>query len=323
MAPRRARVWCRLAAVALALAPPAHRAAEGGSESGADARWSTDAERAALCDGAAHPYPPHSRRPVRWVHVPKTGTSFMNTVWHYACSLPPTASASDFSAMYEKHFAQRFPPAEHCARLMLDHSPATHKPIGDGEWAAHAGAFVTMLRAPSTRLVSAFKHGRHCIQDCSPEMRNAPPCTAVRDARRLNKCRALRRATGLREYAEQPAALGCAARMLVGRACNEPLALRANESRAAAARLGSVGFGFVGLVEEWNLSVCLFHRLLGGTPRPQEFSAVRVNKQTTIIFRRHPDLARALRDPADELLYAVATRRFRRQVRAVLAKFAR
>lgn len=307
----------RLALALAQLVPRFVRA--GGIDAGGD--WLSAADRAALCDNSAHPFPRHAHRPVRWLHVPKTGTSFMNTVWHYACTLPATASASDFSSMYEKQFAARYPPSVHCT-TMLDHSPATHKPLGDGEWAAHPGAFVTMLRDPSARLVSAFKHGRHCIQDCSPEMELGMACRTVRDNRRLYKCKALRRAKSLREYAAEPAARGCAARMLIGRACNDPLGLLSNETAKAVERLGSSGFAFVGLVEEWDLSVCLFHRLLGGTPRPQEFTAVRVNKASSALLRR-PRQVDGLRDEADEAVYAAGRARFWRQVRQVLVQLNR
>lgn len=305
--------------LALALALAAAEDPPDGGDSGDG--WLSAAERAALCDGDAHPFPPPSRRPIRWVHVPKTGTSFMNTVWHHACRLPPTASAADFASMYEQQFADRYPPALHCA-AMLDHTPATHKPVGDGEWAAHSGAFVTMLRQPAARLVSAFRHGRHCIQDCSPQVAQRPPCRSVRDSRRLYKCKALRRAASVQAYAAEPAARGCAARMLLGRACNEPLELHANETARAADRIASGGFGFVGLVEEWELSVCLFHRLLGGRPKPLEFAAVRVNRAAG---RHGLGGGLGLRgdiDPADEAVYAAGRARFRRQVREALAGLA-
>jgi hypothetical protein len=309
--------------------------------------WISDEERERLCDARLHPFPTHSKRSVRWLHVPKTvcstpcsvldympnhsrvhfachtvqGTSFMNTVWHYACRLPPGASASDFDAMFEKRFAQRYPPRVLCD-YMLDHSPATHKPVGDLEWQAHRGAFVTMLREPALRLVSAFNHGRHCIQDCSPETSQVPPCAVIRDSRRLYRCKPLQMAKNAREYAAEPEARGCAARMIVGRACNEPVELKENETALALDRLLG-GFAFVGLVEEWNLSVCLFHRLLGGSPLPLEFTAVRVNNGTAGKLQRRPTLLSALRDPADEVLYNVASTRFRAQVQSVLASLRR
>jgi len=65
----------------------------------------------------------------------------MNTVWHYGCDVPPTASASDYPAMYERNFNRDYPLKEHCAHL-VDHSPATHKPLGPEEWRAHRGHFI-------------------------------------------------------------------------------------------------------------------------------------------------------------------------------------
>ena len=38
-----------------------------------------------------------------WLHIPKTGTSFMTTIMHYACvGLPPSLSAADFVAQEAK-----------------------------------------------------------------------------------------------------------------------------------------------------------------------------------------------------------------------------
>ena len=45
-------------------------------------------ECAALASSAcddARPFPPHSGRPVRWLHVPKCGTSFANALYRYGC----------------------------------------------------------------------------------------------------------------------------------------------------------------------------------------------------------------------------------------------
>mmetsp|Transcript_47758 Transcript_47758/g.109912 ORF Transcript_47758/g.109912 Transcript_47758/m.109912 type:complete len:147 (-) Transcript_47758:121-561(-) len=128
----------------------------------------------------------------------------------------------------------------------------------------------------------------------------------------------MREARNAREYAAKPGARGCTARMILGRACNEPVELKANETALALSMLLD-GFAFVGLIEEWNLSICLFHRILGGSPRPQEFTAVRVNKKATGMLQRRPELLTALRDPPDEVLYAAARTRFQAQVRSVLA----
>merc|ERR1712224_810031 len=51
--------------------------------------------------------------------------------------------------------------------------------------------------------------------------------------------------------------------------------------KTAIARL-ETGFAFVGLVEEWPLSVCLFHKMFGGRPHKREF----VNTRPGNVF--HP-----------------------------------
>lgn len=298
------------AAFAAAAAPAAPAAAD----------WISAAERALFCNAEAAPFPPRSTRSIRWLHVPKTGTSFMNTVWHHACDVPRDASAADFEGFYEREFAKRYPPARYCPHL-IDHSPATHKPIGAAEWAAHAPAraFVTMLREPKSRAFSAFRHGHHCIQDCSPENPAVPACVAVRDPARRAACKPVRAAASAREYAELAAVRGCAVRMVAGRPCNDAAAPSAAELALALDRLRE-GFGFVGLVEEWRLSVCLFHRLYGGAPLPVESQAVRVQSAGATPLPTRPRFFRLMpTDPHDGELYAAAVDTFRRRVRNILA----
>merc|ERR1719456_1356898 len=73
---------------------------------------------------------------------------------------------------------------------------------------------------------------------------------------------------------------GCTAKMIVGMSCAEyshgsaPLEgqPQLNESIVEKAiwRLDN-GFAFIGLTEEWPLSVCLFHAMFGGKCHSREF----------------------------------------------------
>lgn len=270
----------------------------------------TKEEQELLCD-ARLPFPPSSHKPIRWCHVPKTGTAWMNTVWHHGCTIPASASAADFKTMYEKNMNIKFPLKTHCPWL-VDHTPATHKPIGNVEWSSHRGTFVSMLRHPAARVISAFRFGKHCIQDCNPE--NSGACLRVRDGARLSRCREIRHAGSLAEYANLSSVRGCASKMLVGRACNDPGALTDQERDLAVERLRS-GFAFVGLVEYWDASICLFHRLFGGRPLDLEFTAVR--QQKPLRKDLSPRVERILLQGfnSDLALYSAAVDMFRRLVR--------
>jgi hypothetical protein len=62
---------------------------------------------------------------------------------------------------------------------------------------------------------------------------------------------------------------GMYARLLLGFGFNEKGSLNDYNLKLALQRLST--FGFVGLTEEWDLSVCLFHQKFGGVPFGAEF----------------------------------------------------
>lgn len=225
----------------------------------------TEEDRDLLCNATAHPFSQlRTGSPIRWLHIPKTGTSLMHLIWRWGCDFPdpqvevgPTETALN----------ERFPMKKFCPRL-LDYTPATHKPIGPSEWAEHSDSFVTMLREPGARACSAYMNGKHCVKDCNTEFDD---CDCVRscsdDGREALGCAGMKEAATLREYVGFPEFPGCASKMMAGVPCNEIAKLPTRQT--AIDRLHN--FKFVGLVEEWELSVCLFHRLLGGEPHPDEF----------------------------------------------------
>ena len=101
--------------------------------------------------------------------------------------------------------------------------------------------------------------------------------------------------------------------MLLGRPCNDPADLAPSDISAAANRVRK-GFAFIGIVEEWDLSVCLFHRLLGKMPLSVENTAVRVQ---TRAHSRGTDAVSG-RDVADETIYHVGRAWFWVAARSVL-----
>ena len=93
----------------------------------------------------------------------------------------------------------------------------------------------------------------------------------------------------------------------------------AGPSRDAVARARRVlkrRFAFVGITELWDLSTCLFHRLLGGAPREDES---RVSNAQHGAGARVAKYEAAFVDVADELLFASVLDRFTGDVRCVLA----
>ena len=67
------------------------------------------------------------------------------------------------------------------------------------------------------------------------------------------------------------------------------------------------GAAFVGLVENWDQSVCLFHKLMGGLPREQEMRNVHRGVGKRGEARLYDtSLAVGWHDEADEALYEEA-----------------
>ena len=237
---------------------------------------------------------PLPRRPFRWLHVPKCGTSFANTVVHVACGgrLPAWAEMRVTRAhenspggVLPSWFSTCFDevPSE-CAfsretwMAMLDHAPISAAEAR-GMRTAH---YVTLLREPLARIVSLFGH-------------------ALTDNRTL-----LALARGTRDGTH----LGCAAKMLVGRPCDGRYPT-AGEQRLAHQRLEQ--FSFVGVTEEWELSVCAVRRLFGGAVLPLELHNVRPGVDAPRARHAAAFLrASGFRDPVDASLHSLAQRALRR-----------
>ncbi|CAK0846297.1 unnamed protein product [Prorocentrum cordatum] len=213
-----------------------------------------------------------------WVHFPKTGTSIMNAFLTAGCpTMPSNESVSDaggggsghvlFSALASKFHSSCYPGFTLCENhnpisLEMQACPwcgptdptLTGNPTkvvrGCRNWNLHRGNFVTLFRQPEQRITSSYEHGRH---DCRNFKGN------------------------ISEYGQRVA--GCYANMLTGHRCDcrDP----ANASRVSLAieRLRT-GFVFVGLVEEWSLSVCLFHALFGSRCSSRDFLNFRPGKGT-------------------------------------------
>mmetsp|Transcript_2409 Transcript_2409/g.8671 ORF Transcript_2409/g.8671 Transcript_2409/m.8671 type:complete len:577 (-) Transcript_2409:1013-2743(-) len=217
--------------------------------------------------------------PLRWLHIPKTGTSFAMTIFHVACqfALPPWASiryseshpplqgvlVPFFHACYPSVFPKKCPgltpttarrstghvaaqPEEMDALgidpgIPLDELKKSRERMLADNKAGHV-LMLTIIRDPYERLVSGYMYNMH---DC-------PHCH--------------KRNTTLDDYASMhlrdpegwgPA--GCVTKMLVGRICHEEYP---TEKEVEQAKKFVSEFAFVGLTSEWELSICMAHYIL-------------------------------------------------------------
>ncbi|CAK0809223.1 unnamed protein product [Prorocentrum cordatum] len=241
---------------------------------------------------------------LQWLHIPKTGTSFIATIWNYACGqegLPldlyvdawytaACGNCYDFAVM------DRYPKRIYCDPGVLSSRFQTqHRPL-EQEWFS-ADNVVGFFRRPSQRLISGHRDKLH-----------ASGFTERVKKRLVESC--MTRGAGC--YARFPGIAGCSARMLAGSTCADASAIDDprwdhGQSYVDTAVTNVARLQFVGVTEDWDESVCLFHRMFGGRVNPAEFKD----------FHSHPgkhgDYDEAeldgFVDAADELVYAAAARR--------------
>lgn len=114
-----------------------------------------------------------------------------------------------------------------------------------------------MLRDPRRRLASAFNHYLHSV-GMPTDMREQMLATVK----------------SVGEYAHYPGISGCQTKMLLGLPCARPIGLTQRHVSKAIRRLQS-RFAFVGITDEWDASVCLFHAMFGGAPDVTSFQNIR------------------------------------------------
>jgi hypothetical protein len=255
--------------LSLLVAPPAPSFRRAAADNDADADAAADASSVTTGTGTgttgatasmattANPAAPTA--PLLWVHVPQSGAAFLQTLlWTVCASWPRDWSLLDYTGKSMAEHFERYSPASHCPDGMAEAEggrPDFHGGLGvetqqqeeedaaTTPYAAHKGHLVAMFRRPDERIVHSFGAGN---------------------------------ATDLAEYRQRAA--GCITKTLSRGGtypCVESDVPPTEGEVALAIQRLREGFAFVGLTEEWNLSICLWHATVGGTPYAEEFQAYR------------------------------------------------
>mmetsp|Transcript_63693 Transcript_63693/g.168660 ORF Transcript_63693/g.168660 Transcript_63693/m.168660 type:complete len:338 (-) Transcript_63693:74-1087(-) len=225
-----------------------------------------------------------------WLHVSKCGTSFANVFLHTPLTCPYVPQ--DFiweMGSPQKGMAEDL--VEYCPKIILTSSGHFGAHDGFGSLRGKVGgSAVNMLRDPEQRILSAYANHQH----------DWPLMTPARSEL---------------EFAELNA--GCQVRMLIHSdpsefprgsvACMHDLPTEADVAEAKATLHSD--FSFVGLLEEYDLSVCLFRVMFGGACQPSMFYNVHLAgdsgkvTQNTTATRYDTSVLQGFEDWADRALY--------------------
>ena len=270
-----------------------------------DADWSSWRRRNNVSSAPSH---------IFWYHAPKCGSSFLNTIYSFACPRAyacggPLSAATVYGADRElgnlrlRSLSEQI---EWC-RMRISGLGAHVSFAG----LARSGIAMGLFRRPIERIASAWTYYR------------LPTHQGRFDV------------GSLEHYASH--VVGCMTKMVLGWTMGSNGQMRcgytskdnvmwqakspvSSDSMKEAVRRLRHEFGFVGLTSQWALSIAMFHAQYGGTPLSTEFVNSRPTaglaasgwNQTAAVAH----LTRAgWRDPFDEQLFAVAESLFVQRAR--------
>eukprot|EP00045_Choanoeca_perplexa_P013818 m.158329 g.158329 ORF g.158329 m.158329 type:complete len:298 (-) comp16467_c0_seq6:1313-2206(-) len=246
--------------------------------------------------------PPRQLDHFNWLHVPKAGSSFATTLYHYACDLPDDVFPHlppGHRGMVTRAFEKKYPFAKHCNRqgVLWQGRRSGHEPCCTPKHLLNGT--VMMIRDPRRRATSAFHYFMHASG------------MSLKQHQQL-----LRTAKNAVDFIRFPGVAGCQVKMLTGGKCAGNV--KVDDARVDRAIANMKKAAFVGITDEWDSSICLFHAMFGGKQLPIEFRNVR---PTTVFKGTNHDRGNttsdvgAEDDPGDWRLYQAALTLFRQRQR--------
>mmetsp|Transcript_2586 Transcript_2586/g.6607 ORF Transcript_2586/g.6607 Transcript_2586/m.6607 type:complete len:365 (+) Transcript_2586:82-1176(+) len=221
--------------------------------------------------------------PLMFLHIPKCGAGFANTLVHAACPCAPKDEAipgievapgslyGDADAWKccdrDRIFRDRAEYADYWGHPPLDAVIQSKLP------SPAYSHVVTMVRNPKDRLLSGYMHGRHYCDDLREW--EAPGCNSSMGAAMTDggyvfpACAPLLKVTpeSVQKYAECTGR--CMTNMLMGERCNGQISKEVLPVASAVDALEQLAF--IGLTDEFPLSICLWHVRFGGDCNAVEF----------------------------------------------------
>jgi len=239
-------------------------------------------------------------RPIEWLHVPKTGSTFLNALVQHP-SLCPGATSSMIITPDENEALRTFKRHHYVTEVcpgsfFRGDSLGFHHGIGS-KYSQLKGRMMMFARDPTGRIISAYNFHQH-----SWYLHKKAP--GIRSYARLMKGQFLKML--VRDYD-----MGWPNYMISRFFKPTPTAWEVREAR----RRVEDGFAFIGITEEWELSMCLFHKMFGGPCVKSEFLVCHPAKSDP---KELHDQKRALRDwedPYDGPLYKYTKKLFHQKIK--------
>jgi len=247
---------------------------------------------------------------VYWLHIPKTSTLFATTALTYACgeSVVPAEATSRLTRSGPpilKHDCQgRLSHKQCCSAAPADHTRWFHDPLPWPEVGLpNVGNVVMLLREPRQRILSAYFYLRATNGKCCGRVWgwSGPSSFSAFRAAALH--------ANSTTFLALPGASGCQTKMLVGRGCMDSVAVTSQEVDRAVSFIRHTA-AFVGIVEEYTASVCLWHERFGGSIVSSEEVAIKLSSSSHPPYDTSPASMGGFVDRADEQTYNAGVLRF-------------
>jgi hypothetical protein len=196
-------------------------------------------------------------KPVFWLHIPKTGTSWANVMLLYPgfCPLLPEDYVAEDLMSFLAQQVSSLP--TYCPNAVSEHWDVFHKPLG-GIYSAVKGHVVSLFRQPEQRIISSYWQEVLFFGSFTEEEVSVIDYARQFAGYQFKFILSSAKFSGIEGKG-----------MLMETSTNTPPPSPANI--ALALQHLREGFAFVGLTEEWDLSVCLFHAKFGAKCSVEDF----------------------------------------------------
>lgn len=242
-----------------------------------------------------------------WIHVPKTGTSFSNTLIRWGCpnhspnifitplkEIPPDLPSSlslksthTWDWLFHSRDGRAFLRTNCHHRLTSKNNRYSfnmHRPLLSLREVENT---VMFFRSPNQRLYSSYLHINYHYNSSKPSRLTLP------------------------NFLSRPRFLSQHSKLLLGKDYRSPKLLTLRHSHIVVHQI-IPNLAFVGLTEHFQLSVRLFHAMFGGVPHRSQFDNVRpsISRIKRIVHAYDESEFNGWKDKVDEIVYEQAKKRF-------------